>query len=226
MENVKISVVIPAKNEAATIRDIIKEAKKYAFEILVIDGNSEDDTRKIAKEEGAKIFQDSGTGKGKAIRLGIEKAEGDIIVFMDADGSHDPKDIPNLVLPIALKNEADMVIGSRGKGGSDELQGNIDKCLRLVGSAIINLTINLRWKTELTDAQNGFRAIRTNVARKLKLKSNITTIEQEMVMKALKKGYKISEVPTHEYERKYGTSVIVLKNVWLKYVWSLFKNIF
>lgn len=225
MKNVKVSAVIPAKNEAATIKDIIKEAKKHAFEVLVIDGNSQDATKKIAEEERAKVFQDSGTGKGKAIRLGIEKAQGDIIVFMDADGSHDVRDIPKLILPIVL-NKADMVIASRGKGGSDELQGDIDKCMRLVGSTIINLAINLRWKQKLTDAQNGFRAIKTSVAKSLNLKENITTIEQEMVMKALKKGYRISEIPAHEYERKYGASVIVLRKVWFRYVFSLIKNIF
>lgn len=226
MEHVKVSVVIPAKNEAPTIRDIIKEAKKYAFEVLVIDGNSQDATRKIAEEEGAKVFQDSGTGKGKAVRLGIEKAKGDIIVFIDADGSHDARDIPKLVTPIALNNEADMVIASRGKGGSDELQGDIDKCFRFVGSGIINLMINLRWKRKLTDAQNGFRAIKTSVAKSLNLNENITTIEQEMVMKALKRGCRISEIPSHEYKRKYGASVIVLRKVWFRYIDSFIKNLF
>ena len=89
MENVKVSVVIPARNEAPTIRNIIREAKNYASEVLVIDGNSQDDTRKIAEEEGAKVFQDAGKGKGIAVRLAIEKVQGDIIVFIDADGSHD-----------------------------------------------------------------------------------------------------------------------------------------
>lgn len=226
MENVKVSVVIPAKNEAPTIRDIIKEAKKYAFEVLVIDGNSQDATRKIAGEEGAKVFQDSGTGKGKAVRLGIEKAQGDIIVLIDADGSHDARDIPKLVAPIGLKDGVDMVIGSRGKGGSDELQGDIDKCMRLLGSIIINLLINLRWGQRLTDVQNGFRAIKARVAKSLNLKENITTIEQEMVMKSLKKGCKIGEISSHEYERKHGTSTIVLKKVWFRYIYSLVKNLF
>ena len=226
MENKKVSVVITAKNEASTIRNIIREVKEYAFEVLVIDGNSQDDTRRIAEEEGVKVFKDAGKGKGVAVRLGIDKAQGDIIVFMDADGSHDPKDIPKLVMPIALRDEADMVIGSRGKGGSDELQGDIDKCLRLIGSALINLMINLRWKQTLTDYQNGFRAIKASVAKSLNLKENITTIEQEMAMKLLKKGYRISEIPSHEYARKYGTSVIVLKKVWLRYFYSFMKNIF
>lgn len=226
MENVKVSVVIPAKNEAATIRDIIKEAKKYAFEVLVIDGNSQDATRKIAEEEGAKVFPDSGTGKGKVVRVGIEKAQGDIIVLIDADGSHDARDIPKLVAPIGLKDGVDMVIASRGKGGSDELQGDIDKCIWLLGSVIINLLINLRWGQKLTDVQNGFRAIRASVAKSLNLKENITTIEQEMVMKSLKKGCKIGEIPSHEYERKHGTSTIVLKKVWFRYIYSLVKNLF
>jgi len=226
MENVKISVVIPAKNEAPTIRDITKEAKKHAFEVLVIDGNSQDDTKKIAEQEGAKVFQDNGTGKGKAIRLGIEKAQGDIIVFMDADGSHDARDIPKLVMPIALNDKVDMVIGSRGRGGSDELQGDINKCIRLIGSAIIVLMVNLRWKQRLTDAQNGFRAIKADAAKSLNLKEDITTIEQEMVMKALKKGYRIREIPSHEYARKYGTSVIVLRKVWFRYIYSFIRNLF
>lgn len=226
MENARVSVVIPAKNEALTIRDIIKEAKKYAFEVLVIDGNSQDATRKIAEEEGAKVFTDSGTGKGKAVRVGIEKAQGDIIVLIDADGSHDASDIPKLVAPIGLKDGVDMVIGSRGKGGSDELQGDIDKCIRLLGSIIINLLINLRWRQKLTDVQNGFRAIKASVAKSLDLRENITTIEQEMVMKALKMGCKIGEIPSHEYERKHGTSTIVLKKVWFRYVYSLVKNLF
>lgn len=222
----KISVVIPAKNEAPTIGNIVKEAKKHAWEVLVIDGNSQDATEKIAEEHGAKVFQDSGTGKGKALRLGMEKAQGDIIVFIDADGSHDARDIPKLIAPIAFKDECDMVIGSRGKGGSDELQGDINQSLRLIGSAIINLVINLRWNQKLTDAQNGFRAIKAGVAKSLNLKENITTIEQEMVMKALKKSCRISEIPSHEYERKYGTSVIVLKKVWFRYIYSCLKNLF
>ncbi|MBN1871807.1 MAG: glycosyltransferase family 2 protein [Candidatus Omnitrophica bacterium] len=221
----RISVVIPAKNEAPTIRNIILEAKKYAYEILVVDGLSGDDTRAISRNEGARVCQDSGRGKGIAIRLGIEKARGDIIVFMDADGSHDPKDIPHLVQPIA-DGKADMVIASRGKGGSDELQGDMEKTLRLLGSVIINLIINIRWRQKLTDVQNGFRAIKTNMAQTLNLRENITTIEQEMVMKALKLGFKIEEIPSHEYARKTGVSAIVLSKVWLRYIFTALKYLF
>lgn len=224
-QDAKVSVVIPAKNEAPTIRDIIKGVKKYAFEVLVIDGNSKDDTAKIAEDEGTTVYRDTGKGKGLALRLGIEKARGDIIVFIDADGSHDPEDIPKLIAPIYPNDEADLVIGSRGRGGSDELQGDVDMCMRHIGGEIINLLIDLRWKAGITDAQNGFRAIKASLAKSLDLKERITTIEQEMLMKVLKKGFRVSEVATHEYARKYGTSVIDLRKAWFRYLYCLFKNL-
>jgi len=106
------------------------------------------------------------------------------------------------------------------------LHGDTNKCLRLIGSALITMAINLRWKQNITDSQNGFRAIKTDMAKTLDLKENITTIEQEMIMKALRKGCRISEIPTHEYARKHGKSVISLRRVWFRYVYSVIKNIF
>ena len=117
-------------------------------------------------------------------------------------------------------------IGSRGRGGSDELHGDVEKLLRMMGSDLILIAINLRWKQNLTDSQNGFRAIRTEVARSLDLKENITTIEQEMTMKCLKQGYRVSEVPTHEYKRQFGESTIKLPKVAFRYVYSFLANLF
>jgi dolichol-phosphate mannosyltransferase len=221
----KITVVIPTKNEEKTIAEIVNSCKVHGDEIIVVDGHSVDNTRAIAQNEGAKVVLDNKKGKGDGIRVGIQEAEGDVVVFIDADGSHDPDDIPKLVKPI-LEDKADLVIGSRGKGGSDELHGDVEKLLRMIGSDIILIGINKRWKVHLTDSQNGFRAIRTEVARQLDLKENITTIEQEMTMKCLKKGFIVDEVPTHEYERKHGKSVISLRKVWVRYIWSFIKNLY
>ncbi|MCX6563887.1 MAG: hypothetical protein NTU60_09820, partial [Candidatus Aminicenantes bacterium] len=104
--------------------------------------------------------------------------------------------------------------------------GDIQKLLRMIGSDIILIAINSRWKCRLTDSQNGFRAIRTKAARDLNLKENITTIEQEMTMKCLKKGYKVDEIPAHEYARKHGQSTIRIGKVWFRYIWSAVKNLF
>jgi dolichol-phosphate mannosyltransferase len=224
-ENPKVSVIIPAKDEEVYIGSIISGCKKYADEIIVVDGHSTDRTRKIAEESGVMVCVDNDKGKGDAIRVGIRKASGDIIVFIDADGSHSPCDIPKLITPI-IAGEYDHVSGSRMKGGSDELHGDLGKFIRMVGSDIITLGINYRFKVDLTDSQNGFRAIRTDVARKLDLKEDITTIEQEMIIKTLKSGYRVGEIPTHEYARKDGKSRIDVKKVAWRYVYSWLKYLF
>ena len=219
-----ISVVIPTRDEEGLIGEIVDLVRPYADEVLVIDGHSRDRTREIAAEHGARVVFDGGKGKGEALRMAFEVATGDIVVFIDADGSHETRDIPAMVAPI-IAGQSDMVVGSRGKGGSDELHGTVGQLIRYVGSQIIMLGINYRWNVRLTDSQNGFRAIRRDVGRQLGLTSNLTTIEQEMLMKALKKGFRVSEIPSHEYERKWGTSKVVVWKLWFAYVWSFLRNL-
>ncbi|MBV8818108.1 MAG: glycosyltransferase family 2 protein [Acidobacteriaceae bacterium] len=219
-----VTVVIPARNEARSIGPLIARAQRLSDEVIVVDGHSSDGTVAIARDLGASVVMDNGKGKGDAIRVGMNAARYSITVFMDADGSHDPSDIPRLVQPIR-QAEYDLVIGSRGRGGSDELHGDVEKLLRMIGSDLILIAINLRWKQSLTDSQNGFRAIRTEVARSLKLKEDITTIEQEMTMKCLKRGHRVCDVPTHEYERQFGESTIKLHKVALRYVYSFLINL-
>ena len=224
MLDAHVTVVIPAKDEEGLIGEIVDTVRPYADEVLVVDGHSKDRTRDIALQHGARVIPDRGKGKGDALRLALDEAAGEIVVFIDADGSHDPNDIPAMVAPIRA-GQADLVVGSRGKGGSDELHGTLEQLIRYVGSQIIMLGINYRWNVRLTDSQNGFRAIRRDVGRRLGLTSNLTTIEQEMMMKALKQGYRVSEIASHEYERKWGTSKVVVWKLWFAYVWSFFRNI-
>jgi glycosyltransferase involved in cell wall biosynthesis len=221
----RVTVVIPAKDEEGGIAEIIDAVRPHADEILVVDGHSRDATRDIAAGRGARIILDSGRGKGEALRLGIAAATTGILVFIDADGSHEPADVPKLVAPIRA-GRADLVIASRGKGGSDELHGTLEQLIRYIGSQLIMLAINYRWHTRLTDSQNGFRAIRTDVARRLGLTSNLTTIEQEMLMKALKQGWRVEEVASHEYERRWGVSKVVVWKLWFVYLWSFLRNLF
>ncbi len=221
----RVTVVVPAKDEEGLIGEIVDAVKPFGDEVLVVDGHSRDRTAAIAVEHGARVIQDHGRGKGEALRLAIDAAAGDIVVFIDADGSHEPRDIPALVAPIRA-GAADLVIGSRGKGGSDELHGTLEQFIRYVGSQLIMLAINYRWNVRLTDSQNGFRAIRRDVASRLGLTANLTTIEQEMLMKALKQGLRVTEVPSHEFERRWGTSKVVVWKLWFAYVWSFLRNLF
>jgi len=221
----QITIAIPALNEAGAITDIIRACKKYSDDVLVIDGHSTDDTVKIAKDLDVRVIFDNRKGKGEAIRSVIPHLNREIVVFVDADGSHDPDDIPRLIQPI-LDDEADHVSGSRLLGGSSELHGGFDECFRLMGSSFITACINHRFKVTLSESQNGFRAIRTAVLRDLGLCEDITTIEQEMIMKTLKKGYRMAEVPTHEQKRKAGYSKIEVKRVAFRYVWTMFKYLY
>ncbi|HUF24913.1 MAG TPA: glycosyltransferase family 2 protein [Vicinamibacterales bacterium] len=225
MQSSRVTVVIPARDEEGLIAEIIDAVRPHADEVLVVDGHSRDRTREIAAEHQARVILDGGKGKGEAMRRAIDAASGDIVVFIDADGSHDPRDIPALVAPIAA-GEADMVVGSRGRGGSDELHGTFEQFIRYIGSQLIMLAINYRWNVRLTDSQNGFRAIRRDVAARLGLTSNLTTIEQEMLMKALKQGFRVTEIASHEYERKWGKSKVVVWKLWFAYVSNFLRNIF
>ncbi len=224
MSRLRVTVVVPTRDEEGLIGDIVEEVKPFGDEVLVVDGHSRDRTREIAAAHGARVILDGGLGKGEALRLALREAACEIVCFIDADGSHDPKDIPAMVAPIQA-GQADMVIGSRGRGGSDELHGTLEQFIRYIGSQIIMLAINYRWNVRLTDSQNGFRAIRKDVGLQLGLTSNLTTIEQEMLMKALKKGFKVSEIPSHEYERRWGTSKVVVWKLWFAYVWSFLRNL-
>ena len=221
----KIAVVIPTVNEETTISQIIQECIPYADEVIVVDGHSKDRTREIAESFGVKVILDHKKGKGEALRYSVSHVTADIIVFIDADGSHNPDDIPRLIRPI-VDGKADHVSGSRLIGGSSELHGGFDECFRLMGSSFITACINWKFKVCLSESQNGFRAIKTEVIKQLGLKEKITTIEQEMIIKTLKKGFRMAEVPTHEYKRAAGYSKITLRKVWFRYIFSVVKYFF
>jgi len=214
-----VTIVIPTRNEGGGIAQVVRAVLPHGDEVLVVDGHSTDTTREISEREGARVVLDGGRGKGDGLRTAIRHAKGDIIVFIDADGSHEASDIPKLVEPIA-ENRADLVVGSRTKGGSDEFEMDLDNLVRQIGSDLAATLINYRWRVNLTDIQNGFRAIRRSVARSLRLQANDFDIEEEMVMKCLKRGYRTAEVPSHEYTRKWGYSKLPTSKGW-KFVWRL-----
>jgi glycosyltransferase involved in cell wall biosynthesis len=215
-----ISIIIPTLNEESTVSEVIRRCRPYAEEIIVVDGQSTDATVEIARREGTQVDFEPAKGKGCAMRRGAESARGDILVFIDADGSHVPEDIPRLVDPI-LKDEADMVVGSRLLGGSSELRGGFDEFLRLTGSSLITALINWKFGARLSVSQNGFRAIRKSAFARLHLKSRHTTIEQEMNMRALSLGLRVLDVPSHEYCRQGGVSKVRVFRVWHRYLCSL-----
>jgi dolichol-phosphate mannosyltransferase len=220
-----ITAVIAAKQEGRSLGDVIARTRPFASDVLVVLGASTDDTEAVARANGARVIADGGRGKGEAMRRALPHVTTPVVVFLDADGSHDPEDIPLLVEPI-LADAADHVSGSRLRGGSSELHGGFDEFFRLTGSSFITACINWRFKCRLSESQNGFRAVRTSVLHALDLSEDSTTIEQEMIIKTLRRGYRMSEVPSHEHRRVHGTSHISLWRHGPRYVYTLVKYLF
>lgn len=185
----KVSVILPALNEEKTIGEIVKRVKEYADQVIVIDDGSSDRTTEKAKEQGATVIS-HGENRGyvASLRTGFRNANGDIIVIMDADGQHNPEDIPRLLKPI-LAGEADLVIGAR------------DKLSSFSERLITRLT---RFRVDTKDACSGFRALRRDVAKKMRVKGRCTC--GTFVLEAYKLGARIRDVEVKVEPRISGKS--------------------
>lgn len=198
------TVIIPTLNEAATIRSVIAEAKKYVDHVLVVDGNSKDATTEIARSIGAEIIVQNGRGKGGALRQALKsKTTKEVIIFLDGDGSMSPHEIPLFLK--AIKSGAHVAKGSRflESGYSEDLT-----LFRRFGNSILVLLVNLLWRTHYTDLCYGFGAVHKKALQKLlpHLVSESFEIEAEFFIKAKKFGLIVAEVPSIESRRKSGTS--------------------
>lgn len=221
-----ISIVIPAKNEGEGIKEIIRSVKPYAKDIIVVDANSKDGTREIAQSENVRFYTDNGKGRGSGVILGIKKSLHSIIVLVDADGSHNTGDIPILVSYLKVAN-SDMVIASRRTGGSTDMQLNINGLLRSLGSDILTMLLNYRFKTNYTDILYSFRVLKKEKFHKAKIHSQDFAIEQDMLIAFLKKGYKVVEIPSRESARKWGKSklrTITGIKLLIQLMYSLYKE--
>jgi glycosyltransferase involved in cell wall biosynthesis len=149
-----VSVVVPAKNEAANLREVLPRLPKV-HEVILVDGNSVDDTVAAAREvmPDIRVVRQTRKGKGNALAAGFLAASGDIIVMFDADGSADPAEIPAFVQ--ALVDGADFAKGSRFAtgGGSEDITP-----LRTWGNNVLNLIANTAFKTAFTDLCYGYNA--------------------------------------------------------------------
>jgi len=218
----KFSLIIPTLNEFKNLKIILPKIKNLSKDIIIIDGNSNDGTEQLCNEHNIKFVIQKSKGKGNALKEAIEFAKYDTLCFFDADLSHNPYKIIDLVTPV-FKKHFKHVSGSRMLGGSSELFSDVDHLFRLFGSVLINIAISLKFNFKMTDCQNGFRAINKKFFKSLNIKSDHTTIEQELVSKTLSLGHPILEIPTHEYSRLFGLSKISVLKHSVSYLFSLIK---
>jgi len=208
MRSTKISVIIPAYNEEKNIKSTLTrtiaalKALNLSSEIIVVDDGSSDGTRSSARMKGAKVVRlRKNRGKGFALRKAFMHATGDILVTMDADGSHKPEEIPYLVIP--LLNGADVTTGTRFNG---KMQKGSTKRLNMLGNNIFNLIIMILTRKRVTDSQTGFRAFKKKVIEEIRLFSNGYEVETELTIKTLKNGFTVHETPITFEKRKNGVS--------------------
>lgn len=206
----KISVIIPAYNEEKTIKRIIDEVKKVYLkdmskEIIIVDDCSDDNTRAILKninDVSLKIlFHKKNMGKGAAIRTGLKKSTGDIILIQDADLEYNPAEYIKLLKPI-IGNKANVVYGSR----LEAIKRNIKKMYKLhyIGNIFLTLLTNLLYGARITDMETGYKVFRREVIKDINLRANRFDFEPEITAKILKKGYKIYEIPINFVGRKFN----------------------
>ena len=198
-----ISVVIPTLNEAKNLPYVLPMIPQWVSEIIIVDAYSEDGTAEMAKKlhPAVKVIYQKGRGKGDALRIGFGAAKGDIIVMMDADGSHDPKEIQ--VFIALLRSGVDFVKGSRyiQGGGSTDMT-----VIRQFGNWGLMFLTRLGFGAHFTDLCYGYNAFWARHLPVLYPEVNGFEVETLLNLRALTFGLKVAEVPSFEATRKFGES--------------------
>jgi len=197
-----ISIILPCKNEATALEKLLSEIKAVApgAEILVVDDGSTDNSRAIALAHGVHVLSHAySMGNGAAVKTGARNAAGGILIFMDADGQHDPQDIPRLLAKLA--ENYDMIVGAR-------VSGSQASAARGIGNHVLNRIASWMTNFKVIDLTSGFRAVRARHFRRfLYLLPNRFSYPTTITMAFFRSGFAVGYVPVRMGKRM-GTSHI------------------
>ncbi|MEA2129208.1 MAG: hypothetical protein QOJ85_2099 [Solirubrobacteraceae bacterium] len=203
----KVSFLIPAYNEAATIGEVLEriDALGLDSQIVVVDDGSTDATASIVEAYAAgrphiELLRQPNRGKGSAVRLAATRVTKDITVIQDADMEYDPSDVISLIAPIQ-RGVADVVYGSRLSGGAPQ---RAYMFWHLVGNRFLSLLTGLLYNTTLSDMETGYKAFRSEVLRSLRLTQDDFAIEPEITGEVCRRKLRIYEMPVAYYGRTYA----------------------
>jgi len=200
----KLSVVVPVYNEAATILASVRRVQDTPFdkEIIVVDDGSSDGTREvlaaITDPDIRVFFHSRNRGKGAAVRTGFAQVTGDLVLIQDADMEYDPSDYPTLLEPL-LNGDADVVFGSRFLSGPKRVLF----FWHMVANQMLTLASNMTTNLSLTDMETGYKVFRADVVRQLDLRSDRFGIEPEITAKVARLRCRVYEVPISYHGRTY-----------------------
>jgi glycosyltransferase involved in cell wall biosynthesis len=203
----KLSIIIPCYNEKGTIAELVQTVRSAPYdnkEIIVIDDASNDGTREILTSQLSSlvariILHDKNTGKGSALRSGIQAATGDIVILQDADREYSPRDYPALVEPI-LHGVADVVFGSRFVGGTPH---RVLFFWHRVGNGFLTLVSNMFTNLNLTDMETGFKVFRREIIQSIIIEEDRFGFEPEITAKIAKMRCRVYEVGISYHGRTY-----------------------
>ncbi|MBA2720212.1 MAG: glycosyltransferase family 2 protein [Chloroflexi bacterium] len=199
----RVSVVIPTLNEERNIGWVLEHLPPLLHEVILVDGRSRDRTVEVAVaiRPDIVLVREQTPGKGAALRAGFAATTGDVLVMLDADCSMDPAEIPSFVA--AIEAGADVAKGSRFLAGG----GTVDiSALRQLGNGALLRMTNLLYGAGFSELCYGYMAFRRSSLMALGLRSTGFEIETEIVVRALRAGLRIREVPSFEAERRFGVS--------------------
>ena len=200
----KLSVIIPVYNEAATILKVVETVQEtpYDKEIIIVDDCSTDGTHEILKKiEGDRVVvltHKFNQGKGAAVRTAIGRVTGDFVIIQDADLEYHPSEYPRL-LTLLLEGKAEVVYGSRFLGGPRRVLF----FWHALGNRIITILSNILTDLNLSDMETGYKVFRSEILKKVKIESNRFGFEPEITAKIAKMGCRIYEVPISYWGRDY-----------------------
>jgi glycosyltransferase involved in cell wall biosynthesis len=199
---VKTVVIMPALNEAAVVGDLVRRAPRDAVaEVIVVDNASTDETATRARDAGARVVSEPRRGYGAACFAGVTAlpTDADVAVFLDADGSQRPEEIPLVLAPVAA-GRADLVLGARALHGRHPMHAT-------TGTRLVARYVAWRWRLGITDF-GPLRAIRVDLLRRLDMRDRAFGWPVEMVVKAAMLGARIAEVPVSHVPRLAGRSKV------------------
>jgi len=223
---VRVSFLIPAYNEAATIGEVLEriEALGLDRQIIVVDDGSADNTtaivqRHAAEHPGVTLLRQPNRGKGAAIRRAIAEIDGDIAVIQDADMEYDPAEVPRLIEPIE-RGVADVVYGSRLSGGQPQ---RAYLFWHLIGNRFLSLLTGVMFNTTLSDMETGYKAFRAEVLKSLELREDSFGIEPEITGRICRAKLRIYEMPVSYYGRTYDEGKNITWRDGFRAIWVLFR---
>ena len=194
------AIIVLTLDEIDGVRAIMPKLNKdWAEEIILVDGGSKDGTIEEAKKLGFEVIHQNNRGEGNACRIGVEKTNSDFIMFFSPDGNDEPEEIPKMINKIS--EGFDIVHISRfGKYSESSDAGPFDR----FGNRMFTFLVNVFFGGHYSDELNGFRIIRRDILLKLKTDAQHLNIEQQICIRAAKKGYKVFEIDGREPNRIGG----------------------